>query len=234
MPVDQEVSADVLARVAPKALAADRVVEQRPDGLTEPAQVTRIVEQHAGLAIRHLVPDPTHRGCDHRARLPHRFGHREPEALLNALLHHDRGVALKRVDDGRVLIDVRHGKTGQLHPCAPLVRQRAPGLGDLVEDCGTFGIVGDPADVGSCQHEVRLRAVACVLGEAEHHTDRVLEAVPPRDLGDERHVRARRRPGADDVAMPVHPARAAVIAGERRRHVLRHAGDQQPDMPEDR
>ena len=67
-----------------------------------------------------LVLDAADGARDHRARLPHRLGHGQAEPLLEALLHDHRRVALQRVDDRRVLLDVLHRQAGEVHPAADL------------------------------------------------------------------------------------------------------------------
>ena len=66
-------------------------------------EVAGVVEEHAGLAGNDLVDDAADCGADDGARLPHRLGDGEPEALGETLLHDDRRVALQRIDDRRRL-----------------------------------------------------------------------------------------------------------------------------------
>jgi hypothetical protein len=54
------------------------------------------------------------------------LGDGEAEPLLQALLHHHSGVALERVDDGRVLADVVDRKAGQVDAPPDLVGKPAP------------------------------------------------------------------------------------------------------------
>ena len=70
--------------------------------------------------------------------------------------------------------------------------QLAPGRLDLGEDLGALGIVGDRGDVRTREHEVRVLVGAHVLDEAGEHAERVLEAVPARDLDDQRRVEPQR------------------------------------------
>ena len=51
---------------------------------------------------------------------------------------------------------------------------------------------------------------------------------------DERHVRGRRRAGAEDLAEPVDAPGAAVLAREGRRHALGTPAPSEADVPEDR
>ncbi len=85
------------------------------DRVSEPVQVAGIVEEHAGPR-RHLLDDAAHRRGDDRLRLPHTLGHRQAEALGQALLHDDGGVTLQRVDHRRVLVLVVHGEHHESDP----------------------------------------------------------------------------------------------------------------------
>ena len=60
------------------------------------------------------------------AALPHRLGHREAEALGQALLHHHVRVALQGIDDRRVLIEVVHRQRRQVHPRSDIIGQAMP------------------------------------------------------------------------------------------------------------
>ena len=53
----------------------------------EGRRIAQIGKQHTGDAVLDLILDSAHGGRQYRARLPHHLGHREPEALVEALLH---------------------------------------------------------------------------------------------------------------------------------------------------
>ena len=79
------------------------VFKQGGDLASKPLQVVGFDQDPAPPALDLILDtaDPTRH---HGARLPHRLGHRQAEALGEALLHHDGRMPLERVDDYRVLI----------------------------------------------------------------------------------------------------------------------------------
>src|SRR5450755_462705 len=77
-----------------RSLRRAPVLEQRADRGAVGGEIERIVEQDSRLAVHDLVLDPVDPAGDDLARLPHRFGDREPEALGQALLHDDVGATL--------------------------------------------------------------------------------------------------------------------------------------------
>ena len=63
-------------------LRAERLIlEQCADGGPERCRIARIPQQHSTDFVFNLIADPADLAGDHRARLPHRFGHGETEAL---------------------------------------------------------------------------------------------------------------------------------------------------------
>ena len=100
------------------------------------------------MLVRDLVAVTADIAGDDGASLPQRFGDAQPEALLEALLDDHVGVALERVDDRGVLLDVVHRHACDGHSAALLVSQRPPGCLHLVERSRLLGVVGDRMDVG--------------------------------------------------------------------------------------
>ena len=92
------------------------IVEQAPDRRRKCVEIGRILEQQPLHAILDLILDAADRAGDHRPRLPHRFGHGEAEAFVQALLHDHRGVALQRIDDRRILVDVDGRQRCEMDP----------------------------------------------------------------------------------------------------------------------
>ena len=107
------------------------------------------------FAVLDLVDDPADRARDDRPRLPHRLGDGQPEALGEALLDDDGGVALQRVHDRGRLVGVGHRRAGEVDAAARLVRQRAPAVDAVVVDLGRLGIVRDAGDRRAGEDEVR-------------------------------------------------------------------------------
>ena len=110
----------------PIASAARRVVEQRADRGAVGGEVERIVEQQpvSPSTIWSWMP-PIATGDD-RARLPHRLGDGQPEALGQALLHDHVGATLQRVDDRGVLLDVGHRQRDEVHALGDVVGHASP------------------------------------------------------------------------------------------------------------
>lgn len=75
-----------------------------------------------------------------------------------------------------------------MHAAADPTRQLRPGRLDFCEHLLALGVVRDRCHVGARQHQVRLLLVADVLGERREHAQRVLEAIPARDLRQQRDV----------------------------------------------
>ena len=98
------------------------------DGRAERLEVGRVVDQQAVLAVDDLVDDAADGARDDRPRLPHRLGDGEAEALGEALLDDDRGVALQGVDDRGASSASAIGSAGEVHAAAGGVGQRAPEL----------------------------------------------------------------------------------------------------------
>ena len=119
---------------------------------------------------------------DHRARLPHRLGDGEPEALGDALLHHDVGDALERIDDHRVLLGVVERQAHEVDVAARVLPEPVAHRLRLLEHLRALGIVGDVLDRRARVDQVGAGLVAGVLGEAADHSLRVLQPVPARHL----------------------------------------------------
>ena len=132
--------------------------------------------------------------------LPHRLGDRQPEALGEALLHDDVGAALQRVDDHRVLVDVLHRQQREVHAPADVARQVAPrGLG-LARTSAPSGSSATAVTSGPASTSAALVGGTC-SANARHDPERVLQAIPARDLRD-----AAARRGA--ARLLDHPRRA--------------------------
>jgi hypothetical protein len=67
-------------------------------------------------------------------------------------------VALHRVDDGRILVDVVHRDAHQMASCPYRAGHLFPRVTAGGEHVGTLGVVTDTRDVWSDQHEVRITA----------------------------------------------------------------------------
>ena len=172
-----------------------------------------------------LVLDAAHVRRDDRAALPHRLGDGEPEALGEALLGHDVGAALQRVDDDRVLVGLVHRQQREVHAPADALRQLVPRRLDLLEDLRALGIVGHRRDVGAGEQQMRVLVGVHVLGEGRQDARRILQTIPARDLGQQRHVEAQ-RVLLDDARLVLDPAHAAVEALEDRPRVVVMVGGQ--------
>ncbi len=105
-----------LAGVLPKSFSVVPVLQKPAEGRCERVDVRRVVEEEAAGSVGYLILDAAHGAGDDGPGLPHRLSDREAKALLQALLNHDRCVPLQRVDDRGILVDVRHGKGGEMHP----------------------------------------------------------------------------------------------------------------------
>ena len=88
-------------------------------------------------------------------------------------------MALERVDHRRVGLDVAHGEAYQTDPPTLFGGQLPPALQALAVDRERLRIVGDTLGLRAGQDEVGTGVPADVLGEAAHHPEHVLEAVPP-------------------------------------------------------
>ena len=173
-------------------------------------------------AVRDLVLDATGRTGDDRTALPHRLRHGQAKALVQTLLHDDRGVSLQRVDDGGVLLGVGHWQVHEMNSSTVGVRELAPGAQDLVEDRCSLRIVGHRVHVWASQDQLgtgRRRPVH-ELRKALHDAQVVLQRVPARDLHDQWDVPAGGPAEADDVGLSVDSPRGPVRSEECRQSVV--------------
>ena len=161
---------------------------------------------------------PTSRRDD-RAALPHRLGDGEPEALGEALLDHDVGAALQRVDDHGVLVGVVHRQQREVHAAAD--RAAAAPCHAASTSSKTSAPSGSSATAvtsGPASSRCGSSSAWTCSANAASDAQRVLEAVPARDLGHQRHVEAQRRaprrraPRARPC--PTLPSRRSKIARE--------------------
>ena len=135
------------------------------------------------LDLLEMTPDCAR---DDGTGLPHRLSHSQAEPLLQALLDHDRGQALDRVDHRVVLVGGAEREAGEMNPRARRGRQSPPAFADLSEHGCCFGVIGDLARVGACEQEVRVARRQHPVEEAVHDPQRVLDAVPSSQRHDDR------------------------------------------------
>ena len=83
--------------------------------------------------------------------------------------------------------------------------ERLPRVEALGEDPRPLRVVGDAVDGRSDESETRVAAAGEMVGEAAQHTLHVLQAVPARDLHDERVAGRERRRAAQDRRCPPLP-----------------------------
>ena len=129
------------ARVGAYPCGFLRQAQQVLGGGCEGDEIVRVVEQHSVIAVRNLVNDSPDRRGDHGSRLPHGLCDGEPEPLREALLHHDRRVALQGVDDRCVFVRVGHRDAGEMDAIPGGVRKRAPGVDAFLQYLGSLRIV---------------------------------------------------------------------------------------------
>ena len=91
------------------------VIEESSQCVCEGVEITRVPQQQPVLAVDDLVLDPADRRSDDRSTLPHRLGDGQPEPFDQALLDDHGGTSLQSVDQVRVLVNVVHGQTHQVH-----------------------------------------------------------------------------------------------------------------------
>jgi hypothetical protein len=188
----------------------------------EPIHVGGIIEQQSVLLVGDLVLNPAHPAGNHRASLPHRLGDGESETLDQALLDHDGGVPLERVDDDGVLVAVVHRERGEMHPTTHFRRQAPPSFPALGEDLCALRVIAHPGHLQSGQHQMRLPDTMLVARADEtcHHPCHVLQPVPTAYLHNKRRPqRGRVRLEEDAPGLPVSPHRppCAIPAGEAHR-----------------
>src|SRR6476620_3953465 len=135
--------------------------------------------------ILDLILDATDPCGDNRPGFPHCFGDGQAKALTQALLDHDAGMTLYRVDNGRVLdgigsrqqrqMDTAFDVFGQLLPVAERGLQYGPGL----------RVISNANDLGPDEHEVcRLSCSLRQTSETLDNAYRVLQGIPAGDLDD--------------------------------------------------
>jgi hypothetical protein len=213
------------------ALRAGRIAEQVSDRRPEGGEIARVIEQYSALAVRDLILDPAGLGRHHRARLPHRLGHGQPEPLGDALLRDHPCVTLKRVDDDCVLVGIVHPDRREVDAGTELLWQALPRGDRAAQDLLALGVVGDSFHCWAGVEEVRARGVGDVLGEALDHAQRILEGVPARDLEDERVVPAERLV-LHQLDLALHATLGPVVTLERDGSAL--GALDQPNSPKDR
>ena len=187
----------------------------RPSIAVPTAARSRGSHQQPALAVNDLILDPADPPGHHRFLLPHRLGDGESKPLGDALLDDDVRAALQRVHHRRILVDVVHRQADQVNPPANGIGHPPERGAHLVQNLGALGVVVDGLDVGPRYHQVRGR-VRHVLGEAREQTDRVLEPVPARHLGDQRSF-GRQPVLLHDRRLAVDPRRDAIVAQVGRR-----------------
>jgi hypothetical protein len=128
----------------------------------KPDQVAGVLQQQPAVAAADLVLDPPDPAGQDRAGFPHRLGHRQPEPLGKALLHDHVGAALHGVDHGRVLLQVLHRQTRQMHPVTRGARQRRLGSAHLLEDLLALGVVAHRLDRRAGQDQAGAQPVGDV------------------------------------------------------------------------
>ena len=140
--------------------------QQARDGAREPVEVARVDEQPA-LAVDDLVLDAADAAGDDGAVLPHRLGDGQPEALGEALLDDDLAVALKRVDDRRVLLEVLHRQRREVDALRAASGSSASRAARTsASTLGALGVVGDRAGRRPGEHEVGVVARQDRRGDA--------------------------------------------------------------------
>ncbi len=201
---------------APIASAAAGSSSRRRTAAPKAARSSGSIDQDTPVAIGDLVGDPADAAGHDRPGLPHGLRDGQPEPLGQALLHHDRGVALERVDDRRVLLQVVHRQKSQVDALAHGRLELAPVAASGGQHGGALGIVGHGVDRRPCVDQVRVGMGGDVTREPVDHADGVLQRVPARHL---QHVALARlqRPVLVDVRRARDHALAAVEAPERRR-----------------
>jgi hypothetical protein len=85
-----------------------------------------------------------------------------PNPLGKALLHDHVGAALHGVDHGRVLLQVLHRQTRQMHPVTRGARQRRLGSAHLLEDLLALGVVAHRLDRRAGQDQAGAQPVGDV------------------------------------------------------------------------
>ena len=198
----QEVPLDDVVSPVAQRLGVARVREKLGDRVAETAEISG-VDQQAAVLVLNLLAVTTDIACDDRASLPQRFGDSKPEALFEALLDDHIGMALERVNDCGVFLDVVHRHACDCHSETQFVRQRPPRSLNFVERFRPLRVVGDGVDRRSSENQLSLLHVReRVLREAAHHTERVLDAIPATDLQDDLIVAEPRcRAAAQQVAL---------------------------------
>src|ERR1022692_263397 len=111
----EEVVLDACLRGLTDAARALRVRQQSEDGGGERVAVGGIVEQDPADAVLDLILDAADAAGHHRSRLPHRLCDGQPESFGKALLDHDIGPPLQRVDHRGVLLVVIHGQADEVN-----------------------------------------------------------------------------------------------------------------------
>ena len=106
------------------------------------------------FAVHDLVGDAADGACDYRAALEHRLGDGQAEALGEALLRHDRGVSLQRVDRrARSRRGRPSGRSRDAHGRVRRAAARATRRRQSSSTCSRLGIVRYAAHLGPDQRE---------------------------------------------------------------------------------
>src|SRR5581483_1242581 len=132
---------DVLLDDAPprsiaEALRLSRIRQQPGHVAAESLEVLRVVDEDPAAAALDLVLDSADPAGHDRPRLEHRLGDSEPETFGKALLDHDRGTPLQRIDDRGVLVEVIHRQLRDENTRARLAGHRLARSLEVAKDAG--------------------------------------------------------------------------------------------------
>ena len=156
VPVVEKQGPNPLARGLAEAGGQRRFSQELDDRITERSNVSRVLDQQSTVQMLDLVEMTPDRARDDGTGFPHRLSHSKAEPLLQALLDHDRGLALDRVHHRVVLLGRGERQAGEMNPRARRGRQPPPAFADLSEHGCRFGVIGDLVRVGAREQEVRV------------------------------------------------------------------------------
>ena len=156
MPVVEKQGARSFARGLAESGGQRRFSQELDDRIAERSYVSRVLDQQSAVQMLDLLEMTPDRARDDGTGLPHRLSHSEAEPLLQALLDHDRGLALDRVDHRGVLVGRGEREAREMNPRARRGRQSPPAFADFSQDGCCFGVIGDVVRVGAREQEVRV------------------------------------------------------------------------------